>query len=216
MSQLSTITIMCRVRRYAFRRMRLRCPGRGGHRLAALLAGNPLHLLRRRAVVCRTRQSSFGTNSCRNSTPAAIKFCAMKRCVEPERPRKADGVLAGEAGLDEILPGFGPFGTAGQHCFRHGSPAYVRISALIAARKAFPALRIGRQYQRPISNFTAPVCLPAAGELIVWSRILDDEEVVCVVNGHGQQRRGGDVLVDAEVEWIRNLLSGGRQFRLSR
>ena len=119
----------------------------------------------------------------------------------PERPRKSgrEGVLAGEAGLDEILPGFGPFGTAGQHCFDTGSPAYVRISALIAARKAFPALRIGRQYQRPISNFTLPFGLPAAGELIVWSRILDDEEVVCVVNGHGQQRRGGDVLVDAKL-----------------
>ena len=71
--------------------------------------------------------------------------------------------------------------------------------ANICGRPRVEAVLARRQYQRPISNFTAPFGLPAAGELIVWSRILDDEEVVCVVNGHGQQRRGGDVLVDAKL-----------------
>jgi hypothetical protein len=41
--------------------------------------------------------------------------------------------------------------------------------------------------------------LPAAGELIAWARILDDEEALCVVNGHGTDARGGDVLVDADL-----------------
>jgi hypothetical protein len=75
----------------------------------------------------------------------------------------------------------------------------VRIAALIGVRQRFPVLRSGRQYQRPISNFQAPFALPAAGELIAWSRMLDDEEALCIVNGHGGARRGGDVLVDANL-----------------
>jgi glycosidase len=119
----------------------------------------------------------------------------------PEHPRQSGraGLLAGAEGLDTGLPGFGAFGTTGHHCFDTTSPAFVRIAALNATRKAFPALRVGRQYQRPISNFSAPFGLPGAGELIAWSRILDDEEIVCVVNGHGRERRGGDVLVDAKL-----------------
>ena len=119
----------------------------------------------------------------------------------PEHPRQSGrpGLLAGPTGLDTSLPGFGPFGTTGHHCFNPNSPAYLRIAALNAARQAFPALRVGRQYQRPISNFSRPFGLPGAGELIAWSRILDDEEIVCVVNGHGRERRGGDVLVDAKL-----------------
>lgn len=35
------------------------------------------------------------------------------------------------------------------------------------------------------------------GEIVPWSRILSDEERLCVVNAHGTQPRGGDVLVDA-------------------
>jgi glycosidase len=117
----------------------------------------------------------------------------------PEHPRLggASGLQPGAAGLDPALPGFGPFGTMGHHCFDPAAPAYVRIAALIAARKTFPLLRYGRQYPREISNFGAPFALPPGGELIAWSRVLDDEEALCVVNGHGQDARGGQVVVDA-------------------
>jgi hypothetical protein len=101
--------------------------------------------------------------------------------------------------LDPALPGFGPFGTAGAHCFNPDAPAYVRIAALIDVRRRYPVLRYGRQYQRPISNFGAPFALPGGGELIAWSRLLDDEEALCVVNGNGVAARGGDVLVDADL-----------------
>jgi hypothetical protein len=37
------------------------------------------------------------------------------------------------------------------------------------------------------------------GELIAWSRILDDEEALCIVNGHGNEKRGGDVGVDTDL-----------------
>ena len=95
----------------------------------------------------------------------------------PEHPRKSglDGLATGSAGIENSLPGFGAFGTTGAHCFNPNSAAYVRIAELIKVRKNFPVLRYGRQYQRPISNFGLPFALPPAGELIAWSRILDDE-----------------------------------------
>ncbi len=119
----------------------------------------------------------------------------------PLHPRKSGraGLGAGDSGRDATLPGFGAFGTAGRHCFDPASAAYVRIAALTSVRQQFPVLRTGRQYQRPLSNFGRPFSLPGPGELIAWSRILDDEEALCIVNGHGVSRRGGDVLVDARL-----------------
>jgi hypothetical protein len=34
---------------------------------------------------------------------------------------------------------------------------------------------------------------------MAWSRILDDEEALCVLNAHGTDERGADVLVDATL-----------------
>jgi len=119
----------------------------------------------------------------------------------PEHPLKQGraGLPNGKASVDPSLPGFGPFGTVGRHCFDPKSAAYTRIAALLDVRKRFPVLRTGRQYQREISNFGAPFALPPAGELIAWSRILDDEEALCIVNGNGVARRGADVVVDARM-----------------
>lgn len=101
--------------------------------------------------------------------------------------------------LDPELPGFGPFGTAGQHCFDTASPAYLRIRHLAAARATFPALRVGRQYLRPVSPPGRPFDVYADGEIIAWSRILDDEEIVIVLNPHGTESRSANVLVDAAL-----------------
>jgi len=119
----------------------------------------------------------------------------------PTHPRKAGraGLGASAASRDRTRPGFGPFVTAGQHCFNPEAAAYRRLAALTAVRGRFPVLRVGRQYQRQLSNFGAPFAMAGAGELITWSRVLDDEEALCVVNGHGTARRGGDVVVDARV-----------------
>ncbi|HEX2618790.1 MAG TPA: hypothetical protein VHL11_01550, partial [Phototrophicaceae bacterium] len=38
-----------------------------------------------------------------------------------------------------------------------------------------------------------------SGEIIAWSRILDDEEAVCVLNSHATDNRGARVLVDANL-----------------
>jgi glycosidase len=117
----------------------------------------------------------------------------------PRHPRPA-----GRAGLpagaeDQALPGFGPFGTAGAHCFDPTFAVYRSIAALNAVRSRFPALRKGRQYPRPVSIFNGAFVLPGAGEIVAWSRILSDDEVLVVVNAHGNSARGGDVLIDASL-----------------
>ena len=118
----------------------------------------------------------------------------------PERPRAPGRQgLPPAASLDPVLPGFGPFGTAGHHCFDERHPAYRRIAALAALRRACPVLRHGRQYLRPISVFGEEFSARGPGEIVGWSRILDDEEALCVINTHGREQRGGDVLVDADL-----------------
>jgi hypothetical protein len=115
----------------------------------------------------------------------------------PEHPRQSG--RAGLTGIDEGLPGFGPFGTAGRHCFDEQHPAFQRIAAMTALRQDYPVLRVGRQYLRPISFLGLPFNVYGPGEIVAWSRILDDEEAVCVLNAHGVERRGANVLVDATL-----------------
>ncbi len=119
----------------------------------------------------------------------------------PRHPRKKGcaGLTDTAAGFDQDLPGFGPFGTAGQHCFDPQHPTCRQIAAMNALRTGFPALRQGRQYLRPIAFLGYPFGNYGGGEIIAWSRILDDEEVLCVLNPHGNQARGADVLVDATL-----------------
>jgi glycosidase len=119
----------------------------------------------------------------------------------PRHPRRAGrlGLPSEPDHLDPDLPGFGAFGTAGQHCFDENHPAYMRITALTSLRQEYPALRYGRQYLRQISNpFLGPrFDFHGPGELLAWSRILDDEELLCVLNAHGVENRGAKVIVDA-------------------
>jgi hypothetical protein len=107
--------------------------------------------------------------------------------------------IGGGNGLDHELPGFGPFGTAGAHCFDPTHPLYQRTAAITAARASFPALRSGRQYPRPVSVFGEPFGPARAGELFGWSRVLADEEALCIINPNGLVVRGADVLVDAQL-----------------
>jgi glycosidase len=118
-----------------------------------------------------------------------------------EHPRKDGlaGLDSAPSPRDENLPGFGPFGPVGHHCFDPTSSAYVRIQAMAQVRALYPALRVGRQYLRPISFLGNPFAVYGNGEIIAWSRILDDEEFLIVLNPHGTQMRGADILVDAAL-----------------
>lgn len=119
----------------------------------------------------------------------------------PEHPRAFhSNDLGTQLSLpDTSLPGFGPFGTAGVHCFNPASPAYLRIAALSAVRKIYLVLRVGRQYIRQLRLPGTGFEIPAAGELIAWSRILHTQEALIVVNGNGNASRGGDVVISAEL-----------------
>ena len=112
-------------------------------------------------------------------------------------------LASGRAGLtgahDTSLPGFGPFGTSGRHCFDESHAVFRRVQAMLAARASLPVLRHGRQYLRPLSIVGAAFATSGAGELLAWSRVLDDEEALCIVNTHGEKSRGAEVLIDAEM-----------------
>jgi glycosidase len=127
----------------------------------------------------------------------------------PEHPH-LPGTSSLTAQNDSSLPGFGPFGTAGYHCFDPKFPVFRKIAAMAALRHAFPALRHGRQYLRQMAlpekglssfDFYGAGYEVAGqkmdGQIVAWSRILDDEEVLCVLNSHGSEKRSADVLVDA-------------------
>lgn len=119
----------------------------------------------------------------------------------PDHPRRSgrNGLPSSSTGLDQHLPGFGAFGTAGHHCFDEDNAIYLRIAALAAVRRKFPVLRHGRQYLRPISLIGEQFDVHGPGQIVAWSRILDDEEAVSVLNSHGADSRRADVLVDAHL-----------------
>ena len=124
---------------------------------------------------CLLREAMFG--------PEASTGLRMERHAAETRP----------------LPGFGPHGTAGWQVFNPDHPTYTRIAQLNKVRQQFKALRRGRQYQREISYLDYPFALPGQGQLIAWSRVFDEQEVLVIVNPHGTERRGGRVVVDGRL-----------------
>ncbi|MGH9833094.1 MAG: alpha-amylase family glycosyl hydrolase [Blastocatellia bacterium] len=127
----------------------------------------------------------------------------------PAHPRKhgRDG-LESPDGLDNSLPGFGPFGTAGHHCFDEANPAYLRIAAACEVRKRYPVLRYGRQYARPIAEIEGEQFNDAgAGQIVAWSRVLDDEEALCVINANGRDEHSARVLVDANLNPLGSVMT---------
>lgn len=58
------------------------------------------------------------------------------------------------------------------------------------------ALRRGRQYPRETSIHGSPYALPGSGDIVAWSRILFQQEVLVVINTHGETSRSARVTVD--------------------
>jgi glycosidase len=117
----------------------------------------------------------------------------------PEHPRAAgwDGTR-GKIVADTV--GFGPHGTAGWHVFNPNHPIYTRIAQLAKVRSDFMPLRRGRQYPREISvSNDYSFFIQGEGELIAWSRIFDKQEILVVINPHGNEGRGGRVVVDKRL-----------------
>lgn len=116
----------------------------------------------------------------------------------PEHPRPASIHRPALDDLDMSLPGFGPFGTSGAHCFDDAHPAYRRIALMSTLRSRLPVLRYGRQYLRQIATEEFKFRDSEAGDVVAWSRILHDEETVCILNAHGLERRSAHVLISTE------------------
>jgi glycosidase len=105
---------------------------------------------------------------------------------------------------------FGAFQTQGCHFFDKTHPAYLRIAAIAGIRNRKDligfTLRRGRQYLRETSFLDRPFAYPGPGELIAWSRILVGQEVSVVLNTHGTESRGADVVIDAVLQAEVNFL----------
>jgi glycosidase len=124
--------------------------------------------------------------------------CLLREAMfGPEHPR-ASGWDGTQEELDQIV-GFGPHGTFGWHVFNPDHPTYTRIAQMTQVRKLFKALRRGRQYPREITCLDYPFAFPDQGQLVAWSRVFDDQEVLIVINPHGVERRGGRIVVDKRL-----------------
>jgi hypothetical protein len=97
---------------------------------------------------------------------------------------------------------FGAFGTEGCHFLDRSDPTYMRIVAIARIRNREDAIGLalqrGRQYLREISLSGQAFTLPAAGKCIAWSRIVNEQEVLIVMNANGAQVGQASVTVHAE------------------
>ncbi|WP_193195376.1 alpha-amylase family glycosyl hydrolase [Nostoc sp. MG11] len=115
------------------------------------------------------------------------------------------GRLAEDRYIREAMFGgaFGAFQTAGCHFFNIDHPTYLRIAAIAHIRnrqdKIGKALRRGHHYLRETSFCNYPFSIPGQGEVVAWSQILFDTEVLMVLNTHGLEGRGAEVTVDTFI-----------------
>jgi glycosidase len=98
---------------------------------------------------------------------------------------------------------FGAFGTAGCHFFNTDHPTYLRIAAIARLRNSKTAigqsLRRGFLYPRETSYLGYPFALPPQGELVAWSMVHYNTEVLIVLNTHSLESRGAHVTIDASL-----------------
>ncbi|WP_413162218.1 alpha-amylase family glycosyl hydrolase [Capilliphycus salinus ALCB114379] len=99
--------------------------------------------------------------------------------------------------------GFGAFETEGCHFFDRHHPTYLRIAAIARLRNRQDTigktLRRGYLFERETSFLNYPFSLPGKGELVAWSLILFEPEVLMVLNTHGLESRGAVVTVDSSL-----------------
>ena len=143
------------------------------------------------------------------------------RYVDPADPHKFDDQVTLGLGCLYSLPGI-PCLYYGTEQLLHGrgsdeavrealwggpgfdqtSPFYQQIAALAATREARPALRYGRFYFRPVSADGATFGITTFTQgVLVFSRILNDQEVVVAANTNTASDQGQevDVIVDGAL-----------------
>ncbi|MBD2682844.1 MULTISPECIES: alpha-amylase family glycosyl hydrolase [Nostoc] len=116
-----------------------------------------------------------------------------------------NGRVAEDRYIKEAMFGsdFGAFQTAGCHFFDIDHPTYLRIAAIARIRngrdKIGKALRRGHHYLRKTSFCNYPFSIPPQGELVAWSQVLFNTEVLMALNTHALEERGAEVTVDAHL-----------------
>ncbi len=137
----------------------------------------------------------------------ALNACSMGiPCVYYGSEQSFDGAGDSDRYLRECMFGgaFGSRRSQGRHFFDETSGAYRALAAILAVRRRLLPLRRGRQYLRQISGdgerFGLPVMLDGPLRSVVpWSRIFDDQEVLCAINTDPDQPRTAWVTVDARL-----------------
>jgi glycosidase len=103
---------------------------------------------------------------------------------------------------------WGAFKSVGVDCFNPNHEVYKFIKRVAEIRRREPALRYGRQYFREVSkgglNFAYPSWHPCS---LAYSRILDGDEILIVLNTDVAKRRSDYVTVD------RNLSPAGKKMK---
>ncbi len=96
---------------------------------------------------------------------------------------------------------FGPFETTGCHFFDTTHPTFLRTAAIGRLRTGSDpiglALRRGQFFPRETSILQGPFAIHGAGELVAWSRLFRDREVLVVINTHAHETRGAEITIDA-------------------
>lgn len=110
---------------------------------------------------------------------------------------------------------WGAFGTTGQHFFNENHALYQAIRAVARVRRQETALRYGRLYFREISGNGVDFGHPLNGRCtLAYSRILDSEEVLVLLNLDDQPRADFitvDVHLSAPGRRMVDVLAGGGQ-----
>ena len=133
-----------------------------------------------------------------------------------EQTKREDGFS--DAFVRECMFGgkWGAFKSAGVDCFNQNQEIYRFIRKVADIRKNEPALRYGRQYFREVSedgvNFAYPSRHPCS---LAYSRILDGDEILVVLNTDVKNKRSDYVTVDRNLsppkKKMKNLLDTAAQ-----
>jgi len=132
-------------------------------------------------------EQAFGSNEADNDYSIEHKYFVEGRSIQ-------EAMFGGD---------FGAFQTAGCHFFDIDHPTYLRIAAIAHLRARLDqigkALRRGHHYLRKTSFCNQPFSIPPQGELVAWSQVLFNTEVLMAINTNALEYRGAEVTVDAHL-----------------
>lgn len=146
-----------------------------------------------------------------------LNLCSMGiACLYYGTEQGFDGAGDNDRFLRECMFGgrFGSLQSAGRHFFDENHEIYRFVAEVCALRDQHLALRRGRQYLREISETGAPGSFGMPRmiggrirSVVPWSRLFDDQEVLCAINTDAHQVRQAWVTLDARIQAGRATLS---------